>query len=85
IARTYEITVASADVSQDAEICLIGDVNGDGKVNMKDWNVMYEHVSEKTPLTDYRYECGDVNSDGKVNMKDWNRLYDHVSETNPLW
>ena len=27
-----------------------GDVNGDGKVNIKDWNRMYDHITEVNPL-----------------------------------
>ena len=27
-----------------------GDVNGDGKVNTKDWNRIYDHVEETNPL-----------------------------------
>ena len=67
------------------KICLLGDVTGDGKVNTKDWNRIYDHVEETSLLTDYALACGDVNGDGKVNTKDWNRIYDHVEETNPLW
>ena len=27
-----------------------GDVNNDGKVNIKDWNRLYEHITEINPL-----------------------------------
>ena len=27
-----------------------GDINGDGKVNIKDWNRLYEHISGINPL-----------------------------------
>lgn len=69
----------------DSEYGLRGDVNGDGKVNMKDWNRLYDHISEINPLTDDALQRADVTGDGKVNMKDWNRLYDHISEINPLF
>lgn len=64
---------------------LPGDVNQDGKVNMKDWNLLYNHITEQAPLTGEALAFADVTGDGKVNMKDWNRLYDHISEINPLW
>ena len=64
--------------------CLNGDVNGDGKVNIKDWNRVYNHINETSILTDEEFERGDVNKDGKVNIKDWNRMYDHITEVNPL-
>lgn len=85
ITRTYTITVGSSGVMQEAKICPIGDVTGDGKVNMKDWNRLYEHLNEVNLLTDYALQCADVTGDGKKNMKDWNRLFGHVNEVEPLW
>jgi len=81
----YSITVGNSDATQDVGLCLQGDVTGDGKVNMKDWNRLYDHINEKTPLTGYAILCADVTGDGKANMKDWNRLYDHINEVAPLW
>lgn len=85
ITRTYTVTMAEANVTVDATICLIGDVNADGKLNMKDWIRLYDHISEVSPLNGYALQCADVNADGKINMKDWVRVYDHLSETKPLW
>ena len=62
-----------------------GDINGDGKVNGKDWIRLYEHISETNELTGEELKRADVNDDGKVNGKDWIRLYEHISETNLLW
>ena len=64
---------------------LIGDVNGDGKVNGKDWIRLYEHISETNELTGEELKRADVNGDGKVNGKDWIRLYEHINESNPLF
>ena len=64
---------------------LQGDVNGDGKVNGKDWIRLYEHISETNELTGEELKRADVNDDGKVNGKDWIRLYEHINETNPLF
>lgn len=63
----------------------IGDVNGDGKVNGKDWNMIYEYINETRELTNEEFNRADVNNDGKVNGKDWNRLYEHITEVNPLF
>ena len=62
-----------------------GDINGDGKINGKDWNRLYEHINETNLLTEEELKRADVNGDGKVNGKDWNRLYEHINETNPLF
>ena len=69
----------------DEEIFQKGDINGDGKVNIKDWNILYNHINETEQLTGYQLLCADINGDGKVNIKDWNRMYDHITEINPLW
>ena len=61
-----------------------GDVTGDGKVNMKDWVLLYDYISEVETLTDAQLRRADVTKDGKVNMKDWARLYNHITEAEPL-
>ena len=83
----YETTiyVVSKPVIKNVTICPIGDVTGDGKVNMKDWSRLYDHISEIITLSDYQESCADVNGDGKVNMKDWSRLYNHISEIESIW
>lgn len=85
VTREYTVTVGSSNVVQDVKIHLFGDINGDGKVNMKDWGAVYAHVNETKLLTGYELKCAEVTGDGKVTMKDWNRIYAHVNETNPLW
>ena len=61
-----------------------GDIDGNGKVNGKDWNMMYEYINETRELTEEEFNRADINGDGKVNGKDWNRLYEHITEVNPL-
>ena len=77
--------MGSSNVVQDVKICLLGDVTGDGKVNLKDWNRIYQHYDNSNVLTDYALACGDVTGDGKVNLKDWNRVYQHYDNSKPLW
>ncbi len=64
---------------------LPGDLNGDGKVNIKDWNRLYDHINEVDLLNEDEVLIADVNGDGKANIKDWNRIYDHITEVNPLY
>ena len=83
--RTYTITVGSSNVTQDAKICPIGDVTGDGVVNIKDFQRLLRHVNKTNPLTDYALACGDVTGDGNCNIKDFQRLLRHVNRTVPLF
>lgn len=63
---------------------VLGDINGDGKINTKDWNRMYEYINETQEFNEDELLLGDLNKDGKVNIKDWNRMYDHITEVDPL-
>ena len=85
VTREYTVTVASDNVTQDVKIHLLGDVTGDGYVDMKDWGRMRSHINEINQLTDYALACADVTKDDSVDMKDWGRMRSHVNETKPLW
>ena len=76
--------IASCNITSNIDY-LKGDINGDGKVNIKDWNRLYNYINETEQLNEYELLCADINGDGKVNIKDWNRMYDHITEVNPLW
>ena len=85
--RSIACTVAvdESDVQFNIKICLNGDVNGDGEVNMLDMIGLYNDINETEPLEGYAYACADVTHDSKVDMLDLIRLYNHINETEPLW
>ena len=86
VTREYTVTVTTGTKTQNAEIRLLGDVNGDGRVNAMDYTRLLKHVNETQPLTDaYALKCSDVNRDKRVNAMDYTRLLKHVNETQPLW
>ena len=85
VAREYTVTVGSSNVTQDVEIWLLGDVTGDGKINMKDINMLYNHFNKVNLLTDYAFLCGDVTADGKINIKDVNKVVNHFNKVETLW
>lgn len=62
---------ASAETSGD-ELSdkLYGDVNGDGKVNIKDATDIQRAAASIIELTDVQNVVADVNGDSKVNIKD---------------
>jgi hypothetical protein len=64
---------------------LLGDVNGDGKVNVADTARIYSHVKQSTVLTDeYHLACGNVNG-GKLDISDVAILYSHIKGTKPIY
>ena len=65
---------------------LIGDISGDGKVNMGDVSRVYAHTTGKTLLTDPKaLAAADTNGDGKINLGDTSRILSHVRGTKLLW
>ena len=84
VEREYEVSVNDLDITQNAQIYLKGDVNGDGIINGKDWNRLYSYINKTATLSADELKRADVNGDGIVNGKDWNRLYQHITKVNPL-
>ena len=86
VTREYTITVGAEAVTQDVEICLKGDVTGDGKITTMDSARANAHARGATVLTDYTLQCADVvGTDGKVTTMDAARINAHVRETAKLW
>ena len=86
VTRAYTVTVGGDTKTQNAEIWLLGDVNGDGVVNIKDCSRLFKHVNKTQLLTDaYALKCANTNGDSAVNIKDCSRLFKHVNKTQPLW
>ena len=85
VEREYTITVTSQAVIQDVEICLIGDVDGNGKINVGDISKLLSHVRGLSLLTDeYQLSCANANG-GKLNMGDISTIYAHIKGTKKLF
>ena len=54
-----------------------GDINGDGKVNMKDLTRLHQYINGWD--VEVVESALDVNGDGKVNMKDLTRLHQYIN------
>lgn len=85
VTREYAVTVAAEAVVQDATICLIGDVTGDGEIDIADTGKIYAHVKGTSELTGYALACGDVMADGEINIADTGTVYAHVKGTKMLF
>lgn len=80
VTREYQ----AESVSLDIRIHLIGDVNGDGKVNVMDKRIIFNHIAG-TKLTGYEFQVGDVNGDGTINIMDKRMIFNHIAGTGLLW
>lgn len=60
-------------------IVVLGDVNGDGKVNTGDTLAMSQHIENYKKITNFNYlKAADANRDGKVNTGDSLMMRQHV-------
>ena len=72
--RFLRYTIAAlALTSFSANAAVIGDVNGDGAINISDVNVLINMI-----LTDDQASNGDVNGDGAVNISDVNDVINRI-------
>ena len=86
VTREYTVTVSTENVTQDVEIWLLGDVNGDGKVTTIYFVRVNSHARGVTLLSDYELKCADVvGTDGKVTTADAIRINAHAKGTSLLW
>ena len=85
VTRTYTVSV-SGSMALDVKIHLVGDIDGNGKINVGDTTKVYSHVKKTALITDeYMLLCADVSGDGRINVGDTTKVYAHVKKTNPLW
>ena len=85
VTRAYTVTVVGSSVVQDVKICLVGDVTGDGRVNVGDVSKLYAHIRGTALLTDdYQLLCANVNG-GSLNVGDVSAIYAHVKGTKVLY
>ena len=86
VTREYTVTVGGDVKTLNTEIWLLGDVNGDGRVNAMDCTRLLMHVNKTQSLSNpYALKCADVNGDSRLNAMDCTRLLTHVNKTQPLW
>jgi hypothetical protein len=82
VTREYAVTLQDGDNFLDLKIHLLGDVTGDGRVNISDTAKLYSHVRQSLTITDeYTLLCADMTGDGRINVSDVGRLYSYVKGT----
>ena len=86
VADQWTLTVGTADVTQDVTIYPLGDVTGDGRVNVADASKLYIFVKQDCALEDVGidFNC-DMTGDGKLTIVDVSKLYSHVRGTKLMW
>ena len=86
VSRSYTVALSGGKLNLDVKLNLIGDVTGDGNVNMGDISKLYAHIRGTAPITDaYQLLCGNATDDNTVNMGDISAIYSHIKGTKKLY
>ncbi|MBR1423430.1 MAG: hypothetical protein IJ571_08335 [Ruminococcus sp.] len=64
---------------------LIGDPNGDGKVNASDLLMVKSDIKGVSKLDGYSRKCADITGDNKLNASDLLRIKAHIKGVSSLW
>ena len=89
-APRYGAAGASVDengnVTLDVELCLEGDVNMDGVVDIGDHQRLFEYLQGLGDIEDdYQTAIANVNGDSSVDIGDHQRLFEHLQGLDPLY
>ena len=91
VVRTCDVTVffnyhnGEGTAWVEYESLLMGDVTGDGRLNMGDVAMVFAHVRDVTAMTDEKTLArADFNRDGKINVGDVAGIYAYVRVDNPM-
>ncbi len=76
----FEIAEKFKDMEVSYGVC--GDVNCDGKVNIKDATAIQKHIAGLITLTDEGLAVADVDVSGTVNIKDATAIQKHIAGMN---
>lgn len=81
--KTYTCTRCSGSctetIPQLTSTLALGDVNGDGQVNLKDVTLLFQYVNKQISSLKHP-EVSDINHDGSINLKDVTKLFQYVNK-----
>ena len=67
-------------------LSLLGDVNGDGKINSMDYVKIRKHIMQTENISDkVYYYAADVNSDNKISSADYVKIKKYIMNGGTLW
>jgi hypothetical protein len=73
----YSVSTNDNDVNFTTKVCIPGDINGDGLVDVADYNIWAANVGK----TGASWSQGDMNGDGLVDVADYNIWAANVGKT----
>ena len=85
VTRKYDVVSSDGKVTVEFKLNLLGDIDGNGKVNISDYNAILRHVKKTSALDGYAFDCADIDGNGKIMVTDYNAVLRHVKKTEMLW
>ena len=86
VTREYPLTAGDQELALDVKISPMGDVTGDGRINLGDVARVYSHIRGTSSVSDeYALSCADTNGDTRINLGDVAKIYSHIRGTGSLW
>lgn len=79
------IVTANKTTEASITICLIGDVNNDGRLTTADVGLANSYVRKTKTPTEYQFACANINGDNKITTADVGRINSHVRKLKQLW
>ena len=70
VTRNYKATVAGSDITLEAEIHIVGDINGDGTITTVDVGLANAHAKGTQTLEEYDFEVAEVSGDDMITTVD---------------
>ena len=86
IGTGFSVSVTVGDEILDTKkLAVMGDVNGNGYVDVGDYLAVRRNVLGKYDLSDVYYFAGDVDADGKINASDYMRIKRYFLDSEEDW
>ncbi len=86
VTREYKMWIHEAKTQLDLKIHLIGDVNGNGTVDVIDNAAVLRHFKKVQKVEDeYSFACGDIDGNGILNILDYSKILRHIKKVEMLW
>ena len=82
--KVIEVTLTSGTVIAPVDLSVLGDITGDGKVNVADVSKLYGYIKKDYKLEDVDPGC-DITGDGKLTVLDVVMIYAHVKGTKSFY
>lgn len=70
--------IRDSQIAYEYHVVIFGELTGEGNINSRDFNSIYNHLLGKTALEGYFLMAADTNHDGTVNTLDLLRISKHI-------